>query len=108
MKLVITKKVIEHTEFKFDIGDIIRINTDKYSNQTGIIVSIDQEKDLYYTYIFNYFKVESFKGTDIDTMIVHHIPLTDPFDIIRYKIKYDIVTMEPAIQLLPAMKKETT
>ena len=108
MKLVTTKKVIEQTEFKFDIGDIIRINTDKYSNQTGIIVNIDQEKDLYYTFIFNYSIVESFKGTDIDTKYLYHIPLKDPFDIIRYKIEYDVVKTEPAVQLLPAMEKETT
>ena len=108
MKLVTTKKVIEQTEFKFDIGDIIRINTDKYSNQIGIIVSIDQEKDLYYTFIFNCSIVESFEGTDIDANFVYHISLKDPFDIIRYKIKSNVVETEPAIRLLPTMKKETT
>lgn len=107
MKRVITKKVIEQTEFKFDIGDIIRINTDKYSNQTGIIVSIDQEKDLYYTFIFNYSIVESFEGKDIDPKFLYHIPLKDPFDIIRYKMECDVIKTEPAIQLLPTMEKET-
>ena len=108
MKLVTTKKVIEQTEFKFDIGDIIRINTDKYSNQTGIIVSIDRKKDLYYTFLFNYSIVESFKEKDIDTAHIYHIPLNNPFDIVRYKIEYDVVKTEPAIQLLPSMVKETT
>lgn len=108
MEIVTIKKVIEETKIKYVIGDIIRINTDKYSNQIGIIVSIDQEKDLYYTFIFNYSIVESFEETDIDTKIVYHIPLKDPFDITRYKIEGNVVKTEPAIRLLPVMEKETT
>ena len=108
MEIVTIKKVIEETKIKYVIGDIIRINTDKYSNQIGIIVSIDQEKDLYYTFIFNCSIVESFEGKDIDASFVYHIPLKDPFDIIRYKIEGDVVKTEPAIRLLPAMEKETT
>ena len=106
MEIVTIKKIIEETKIKYDIGDIVRINTDKYSNQTGIIVSIDQEKDLCYTFIFNYSIVESFEGKDIDTKVVYHIPLEDPFDIIRYKVECDVVKAEPAIQLLPVMEKE--
>ena len=106
MEIATIKKVIEETKIKYDIGDIIRINTDKYFNQIGIIVSIYQEKDLYYTFIFNYSIVESFEGKNIDTSVVYHIPLKDPFDIIRYKIEGDVVKTEPAIQLLPAMEKE--
>lgn len=108
MEIVTVKKVIEETKIKYDIGDIIRITTDKYYNQTGIIVSIDQGKDLYYTFIFNHSIVESFKGKDIDTKLIYHIPLKDPFDIIRYKIEYDVVKTEPAVPLLPAMEKEIT
>ena len=43
---------------------------------------------------------------EIVTKVMYHIPLKNPFDIIRYKIEGGVVKTEPAIQLLPATTNE--
>lgn len=98
MELVTIKKVIEQTEFKFDIGDVVLISTDRRYNQPGVVVGIEPNNNVYQVFMFVCAKIEIFTANDIDRRLVYHIPVKDLSDIIRYEMKDGVISTTTAVE----------